>query len=314
MKLADWLILADGKERSHSNKCSKEFCASAHSAYIQALANGKNPEEQERKAFSDCDCHAPPPPQLGSPLETYIEPDTYLPDKGTVFRWQGDDSYSTAVVTKNSVYMVKCVLKGVSYPKKHYQSYHAWRDDLPAGHVSTSEPNSSHERTQRLLRRIKEDKMTDVDAVTSIMWRFKIYSYALLEKSPRAKLEMFRKISEELCKAVLAKEEPVSDLSNYMFSSIEKYKQYLGYVATLTDAEKDLESVVIYPNGTGRLFVSINGEHVPLALHYAKDKTSLACRGRLADTFQELGADFENNAPVLYVLYRKKYIKIEKSM
>ena len=106
----------------------------------------------------------------------------------------------------------------------------------------------------------------------------------------------------------------MSDLSNYMFNSIEKYKQYLSYVATLTDAEKELESVVIYPNGTGRLFVSINGEHVPLALHYTKDKTSLACRGRLADTFQELGADFENSAPVLHVLYRKKYIKIEKSM
>ena len=108
MKLADWLILAEGTERVlESKKCSKAFCASAHSAYIEALKSGKNHKDEESRGFSECDCHAPPPPQLGSEIHTVV--DTYLPDKGTVFRWHQDEtSYSTAVTTKNSVYI--CLL------------------------------------------------------------------------------------------------------------------------------------------------------------------------------------------------------------
>lgn len=315
MKLADWLILAEGTERIvESNKCSKTFCSSAHSAYIQALKNGKNGKEEESRAYSECECHPPPPPRLGYEIHKAV--DTYLPYKGTVFRWRQDEtSYSTAVTTKNSVYMVKCVLNGVSYPKKHYTSYHAWRDILPDGYVSTSMPDTAYERTQRMLCMIKESKMTDVEAVNAIMCRFNIRSYALLKTSPLTQLEKFRTISEDICKRILAKTDYEINLSIYMFTAINNYNRYKAYVNTLTDAEKNTEEVVIYPNGTGRIFVCINGERTPLALYYTKDGGArLACRGRLANTFEELGVEFENKTPIIYVLHRKKFIKIEKGV
>ena len=242
---------------------------------------------------------------------------------GTKLRWQlDDDNFRVAFVTKGGILQMKLKENGnymwTTDPryKKMFENFAAWQASLPTGGKITA--------TQRDTRTSVEKKSaacfvgrSDVDLVSGLLENWGIKANAYRSASPVETMARYRQSVIER-RAELARITLEEDLENpkirlALTRSLDRYavwvRSHKAEMDQMTDDQKSHRPIVVSSWGsTSKLWAFKDGKRFAIGVHH--ESGDIACAGRMAKTFDELGIEMVDGRPRLEVLYRRKTINL----
>ena len=312
MKLADWLILADGA------KIQEEFIP------LPAAA-APLPAASAPISAPSTPVPAPPPPAIGSKL-----------------RWTLDaNTYRVAIMTAKGLLQVKSVTDGAGevHPttcrecrpckelamtppapwarrplkKTMFADEAAWRASLPTGGSVEITPPAKPVAEQKVA--VVAQAPNDVEKLKAAIKTYKIRTTAYVEPSPREQLkaatEGMEEIRAEIAAITLEQDLHWPHIRHKLTRELKVARGwYISMKIACNGPNSDVKPLRMSHRGEGRISLYTSDEAI-LLLTIHEDKIaatpSTSCPARLYNNFAEISGDSDFN---LLVIYRGRRITL----
>jgi len=281
MKLADWIILADGA------RIQEEFIP---------LPKEGAPNDGDAHSASDI-TPTPPPPAIG-----------------TKFRWTlNADTYRVAIMTAKGFLQVKSVTDGACdrhpatcdpWPRRPlkktlFADEAAWRASLPTGGSVVITPPAKPVAEQKVA--MVAQAPNDVEKLKAIIKTYKIRTSTLVEPSPQERLkyaeEKIAKLRADLAAISLELDLQWPHVRNKLTRQLKRTVElYYSMKIACNGPNSHVRSVKMQHSGTGFVVGVIGGELKYLTVH--EDQIAASSwlhygNVRLYKNFAEIGSDLK---------------------
>jgi hypothetical protein len=222
----------------------------------------------------------------------------------SICRWRLDENnFCSAVVIPTGILLVKGAIEGVKLERKLFPNYEAWVDSLPLGGSISCTPYGKQSEVEAPTTPCNTDDYQSIKRVQNICgFRMKVHT----NKS-------FKQQIEELGTTIMDLRESLSnidleeDMSNPSIReemscdlrfTVKKFNALQAAVQSMSPEDLQKNYIEVSPeNPKSFIMARIHGGERFLGVHQGK----LVAGGKSASTFKELGIDYENEKPLIYL-------------
>jgi hypothetical protein len=322
MKLADWIILADGARIQEefipvpNEGDAQSACDITPVPPTEALSSAEREAQLNRWRWRRGLRSLPP----SAPLPTASVPPP--PEIGTKFRWTlNSDTYRVAIMTAKCFLQVKSVTDGAwdrhpatcecsccrelapwaSRPLKNtlFADEAAWRASLPTGGSVVVTPPAKPMAEQKLA--VVAQAPNDVEKLKAIIKTYKIRTTTLVGPSPQEQLKNFAelivKLRTELADITVQQEIQSPDVRQKLTRQLKNaVKGYYSAKIACNGPNSHVKPVNMSHRGTGFVVGVIGGQLKYLTVH--EDQIAASSwlhygNVRLYKNFAEIGSDLK---------------------